>query len=151
MAFQAASRHPRRYQAPPTPLRPFLISTMLGISIRSSKREPRCRTEVAKRRAREAGRHPIEGTPHHGANKALETTPEFCSSREHRQCLASRHFGNVGSCSDKFGLLITSRRSTASLVSDADKLIDIRFTENDLARSELQIGPEKWAGGKPDR
>jgi hypothetical protein len=38
----------------------------------------------------------------------------------------------------------------AQLVSDSDKLIDHSASlKHDLARSELQLVPEKWAGWKP--
>ena len=82
------------------------------------------------------------------ANKALETTPGF-ASREHAVAWLR---GTLNSDPALENLVVNYEQAVnAQLVSDADKLIDRSASlKYDLARSELQLVPEKWAGWKPD-
>ena len=82
------------------------------------------------------------------ANKALETTPGF-ASREHAVAWLR---GTLNSDPALENLVVNYEQAVnAQLVSDADKLIDHSASlKHDLARSELQLVPEKWAGWKPD-
>jgi len=82
------------------------------------------------------------------ANKALETTPGF-ASREHAVAWLR---GALNSDPALENLVVNYEQAVnGQLVSDADKLIDHSASlKHDLARSELQLVPEKWAGWKPD-
>jgi hypothetical protein len=81
------------------------------------------------------------------ANKALETTPGFASREDAVAWLR----GTLNSDTVLENLVVNYEQAVnGQLVSDADKLIDRSASlKHDLARSELQLVPEKWAGWKP--
>ncbi|MBZ5659680.1 MAG: hypothetical protein LAO08_04670 [Acidobacteriia bacterium] len=81
------------------------------------------------------------------ASKALETTSGFTS----REGAVSWLRGTLGSDPAFENLVANYEQAVnAQLVSDADKLIDHSASlKYDLARSELQLVPEKWQGWKP--
>ena len=81
------------------------------------------------------------------ASKALETTPGFAS----REDAVSWLRGTLNSDPALEYLVANYEQAVnAQLVSDADKLIDHSASlKHDLARSELQLVPEKWPGWKP--
>jgi hypothetical protein len=81
------------------------------------------------------------------ANKALVTTPGFAS----REDAVSWLRGTLNSDPALENLVANYEQAVnAQLVSDADKLLDHSASlKHDLARSELQLFPEKWPGWKP--
>jgi len=81
------------------------------------------------------------------ANRALEITPGFASREDAVAWLRD----TLNSDPALENLVINYEQAVnAQLVSDADKLIDHSASlKHDLARSELQLVPEKWAGWKP--
>jgi hypothetical protein len=81
------------------------------------------------------------------ASKALETIPGFAS----REDAVSWLRGTLNSDPALEYLVANYEQAVnAQLVSDADKLIDHSASlKHDLARSELQLVPEKWPGWKP--
>lgn len=82
------------------------------------------------------------------ANRTLEITPGFAS----REDAVSWLRGTLNSDSALENLVANYEQAVnAQLVSDADKLIDRSDSlKHDLARSELQLVPDKSAGWKPD-
>ena len=81
------------------------------------------------------------------ASKALVTTPGFAS----REDAVSWLRGTLNS-DPAIEILVANYEQAvnAQLVSDADKLLDHSASlKHDLARSELQLFPEKWPGWKP--
>jgi hypothetical protein len=114
-------------------------------SSRSSKAKPSA-TEVETSAATPAeDRATIEAKAR--ASKALETTPGFAS----REDAVSWLRGTLNSDPALENLVVNYEQAVnAQLVSDADKLIDHSASlKHDLARSELQLVPEKWVGWKP--
>jgi hypothetical protein len=81
------------------------------------------------------------------ASKALVTTPGFAS----REGAVSWLRTTLNSDPAIENLVANYEQTVnAQLVSDADKLLDHSASlQYDLARSELQLVPEKWLGWKP--
>jgi hypothetical protein len=81
------------------------------------------------------------------ADKALVTIPGFAS----REDAVSWLRGTLNSDPALENLVANYEEAVnARLVSDADKLLDHSASlKHDLARSELQLFPEKWPGWKP--
>ena len=81
------------------------------------------------------------------ANRALEITAGFAS----REDAVSWLRGTLNSDPAVENLVANYEQAVnAQVVSDADKLIDRSASlKHDLARSELQLVPEKWPGWKP--
>jgi hypothetical protein len=114
-------------------------------SSRSSKAKPSA-TEVEKSTPTPAeDRATIEAKAR--ASKALETTPGFASREDAVAWLRE----TLNSDPALENLVVNYEQAVnAQLVSDADKLIDHSASlKHDLARSELQLVPEKWVGWKP--
>jgi hypothetical protein len=143
---QAASQAPADGAPVPAGIQPAAEGSAKKSGHRSSKTKPLA-TEVEKFAATPAeDRAMIEAKTR--ANKALETTPGF-ASREHAVAWLR---GTLNSDPALENLVVNYEQAVnAQLVSDADKLIDHSASlKHDLARSELQLVPEKWAGWKPD-
>jgi hypothetical protein len=81
------------------------------------------------------------------AGKALVTTPAFASREDAVAWLRA----TLNSDSAVENLVANYEQAVnAQLVTDADKLLDHSASlQHDLARSELQLVPEKWLGWKP--
>ncbi len=147
-SVQAASQAPADDALVPPGVQPApgaLVKEPGHRSSKSSKAKSPA-TEVEKSAAAPAGyRASMEAKSR--ASKTLETTSGFTS----REDAVSWLRGNLNSDPALENLVANYEQAVnAQLVSDADKLMDHSASlRHDLARSELQLFPEKWPGWKP--
>ena len=82
-----------------------------------------------------------------GAAKALEATPGFASREDAVSWLRTTLDGDPAA---DFLVAAYEQELDAQLVSDSDKMLDHSASlKRELARSELQLIPEKWPGWEP--